>query len=51
MIKTGPDVPEARLKIIEKLASERDRRPSELPRLVVGAERPVWVRPCSSSLS
>jgi len=38
MIKTGPDVPDARLEIIEKLASERTRRRFELPRLMIGAE-------------
>src|SRR5262249_55297193 len=38
MIKTGPDVPDARLEIIEKLASKSARRRFELPRLMIRTE-------------
>jgi hypothetical protein len=38
VIKTGPDVPDARPKKIEKLAPERDRMTFELPGFVLGAE-------------
>ena len=38
VFEAGPDMPDPGLKIIEKLAHERDRIPFQLPCLAVGAE-------------